>query len=124
MSRLTFNSVRVHQYCAFFTESQPELDVLSKHEYKITVIISQNLPYFSIKFVESAFITRDESASLLGVDLDKAHQLLNRAYAKLRIIRSPEEREKWFKCFLSHFESEVAYQELVATLREEYRKGM
>ena len=112
----------------FFSESQPELNVLSKHEYDITVIISQNLTYFSIKFVESAFITRDQSSNVLdmyGVEnLEKASRLLNDAYAKLRIIRSPEEREKWFKCFLSHFESEATYQELVATLKKEYRKGM
>ena len=111
----------------FFAESQPELNVLSKHEYDITLIISQNLTYFSIKFVESAFITRDQSSNILdmyGVEnLEKASRLLNCAYAKLRIC-SPKEREKWFKCFLSHFESEVTYQELVAILREEYMKGM
>ena len=75
--------------------------MLSKHEYNITVIISQNLTYFSIKFVESAFITRDQSSSILSIygveNLEKASRLLNDAYAKLRIIRSPEEREKWFK---------------------------
>ena len=111
-----------------FSESQPELNVLSKHGYKIAVIISQNLSYFSLKFVESVFITRDQSSNVLDVygveNLEKASRLLNYAYANLGIIRSPEEREKWFKCFLSHFESEAPYQELVASLREEYRKGM
>ena len=116
-------------YCAcFLAESQPELNVLSKYEYDITLIISQNLTYFSIKFVGSAFITRVQSSdirSMNGVEnLEKASRLLNYAYANLGIIRSPEEREKWFKCFLSHFESAATYQELVATLREEYRKGM
>ena len=112
----------------FFAESQPELNVLRKHGYDITFIISQNLTYFSIKFVESAFITGGQSSSVLDIygveNLEKARRLLNYAYANLGIIRSPKEREKWFKCFLSHFESEAAYQELVATLREEYRKGM
>ena len=117
--------------CLFFAESQPELNVLSKHEYSIAFIISQNLTFFSIKFVESAFITRSQSSSILdmyGVEnLEKASRLLNHAYAKLRIIRSPEEREKWFKCFLSQFESNVTYQpyrDLAAILRDEYRKGM
>ena len=114
--------------CLFFSESQPELNVLSKHEYDITVIISQNLSYFSLKFVESAFITRDQSSNVLdmyGVEnRDKASRLLNYAYAKLGIIRSPEEREKWFWCFLLHFESKATYRELAATLRKEYRKGM
>ena len=103
-----------------------EIDVINQHNGLIENTISVDLNYFSGKFVEKGFITRDVSGDIAGMygvgSREKARRLLQAAIGSLKLV---PDRQKcvWFHGFVAIFSSEAPYRNLADTLLRAYQPG-
>ena len=98
------------------SRSSPE-DVINRHSSELTEVIGNDLPYFSSKFIERGFITRDAAGDIdktMGIgNRQKGNQLLCLAMGNYHISR---DKNSWFEKFVAIFSSESAYESLASSM--------
>ena len=85
----------------------------------LTNVIGNDLTYFSSKFIELGFLTRDSANNILtahGIgNGEKGNRLLNDVIKNLSISRN---KERWFEEFVSVFSPVSAYRDLATSMIE------
>ena len=103
----------------YFVHQSIESFAIREHNSLIVDTISTDLNYFSQKFVEKGFITRDTNSDIRGMygvgEREKASRLLDSALNSLKISK---EKSKWFHEFLSIFSVKPAYRDLAERMME------
>lgn len=99
----------------------PEILAIRLNRNYITETVAGNLQWFANKLGEKGFIGIDEAGGILGTSgitlADKAGQLLKSVSIKLK---NPKKRKYWFDTFVTIFEEEAAYEDLVDMLKTSY----
>ena len=94
--------------------------MINSHIGILTEIISQDLTYFSTKFIECRFVTQTAISNIFttqGIsNSDKASQLLDRVTTNYKI--APQKQE-WIGKFVDVFSSQPAYEGLAVMLTGE-----
>ena len=100
-------------------KEEPEIAIIEEHMVQLTTTISDDLQYFSSKFIECGFVrfrAWKEVDSMLGVGNEfKAQKLLSIVGSHLKVNRNFDE-------FIQSFSAEAAYKTLAATLKASHRK--
>ena len=110
---------------AFFdTHRSSAVEVINRHSTALTTAIGVDLVYFSNKFIEIGFVTRqaaDDILNILGIrNQEKGRQLLNLVITNCNISL---DQKKWFDKFVGVFSSEAAYKDLVTSMTEDFSTG-
>ena len=100
-------------------------DVISRHTSGLTRTIGNDLPYFSNKFIELRFISRDASDDITtqrGVgNREKSSQLLSLVIDHFQ--RSCNKKNLFDK-FVGVFSSEAAYEDLATRMIEDFKNSI
>ena len=95
-------------------------DVIDKHTTNLIRIFGGDITYFSGRFIELGFITRDASKYIHGMGSgERGSHLLDLLVTNCRI--SPDKKQ-WFDKFVSVFSSEAAYKHLANSMTEDLEK--
>ena len=112
-------------YCGYDAVNQGQIsrvveNTIRKHYSNLTKVFGDNLPYFSTKFVELGFVSRDSVdniSTMLGIgDQERGRRLLSSITTNLGTSR---DAKTWFKSFVRVL-SRPAYQELATSMSETY----
>ena len=116
---ITATAVSLHSECDDTVAHQSRIveDVINRHTSDLTNTIGNNLTYFSNKFIEFGFISREASNNILtkyGIgNVEKGSQFLGLIIANSRISC---DQKQWFSEFVSVFSSEATYTSLVTRI--------
>ena len=95
-------------------------NVIDKHTTNLIRIFGSEMTYFSGRFIELGFITRDASKHIHGVGSgERGSHLLDLLVTNCRI--SPDKKQ-WFDKFVSVFSSEAAYKHIANSMTEDLEK--
>ena len=95
-------------------------DVIDKHTTNLTRIFSSDMTYFSGRFIELGFITRDASKHIHDMGSgERGSHLLDLLVTNSRI--SPDKKQ-WFDKFVYVFLSEASYKHLANSMTEDLKK--
>ena len=113
----------VHCECGISNhKSQVVLHVTDRHTSDLTRTIANDLTYFSNKFIELGFISRDAYDSIItkgGIgNAEKGGQLLSLVIANSHISC---DKKQWFEKFVSVFYSEAAYASLGTSMTKDFK---
>ena len=110
-----------------FLHSTPDsiaVEVINRHSTPLITAFSNDLHYFSTKFIELGFVSKtaaDDIPTKLGIgNREKGRQLLNLVIDNCSISL---DMNKWFNKFVAVFSSEAAYADLATRMIEEFSTG-
>ena len=108
----------------YYPHSSSPSVLLHKHASALTTAIGNDLPYFSVKFIELEFVTRtaaNDISTKLGIgNREKGGQLLNLVTENCNMSL---DKEKWLDKFVATFSSEAAYKNLATRMIEDFSTG-
>ena len=116
-----------HRDCgdAVAHQSRIVVNVINRHTSALTRTIGNSIQYFSNKFIELGFISRDASDNILtkhGIGKgEKGSQLLSLVIDNFNITHN---KKDWFDKFVGVFSSEDAYKDLATSMTRDLTTTM
>ena len=127
MTTTTTTTDLPHPECGDAVAHQSRIveNVINRHTSDLTRTIGNNLPYFSDKFIELGFISRNPSHDSLTVDgiedRKKGSQLLSLV---IDHFQRSHDKKAWFDKFVDLFSSKAAYKELATSMTRDLTTSM
>ena len=94
--------------------------VINSHTSDLARMIGNDLSFFSNRFIELGFITRDAANDIVTQRVgtgEKGSQLLNCVVTNSRISH---DKKEWFDKFVSVFSSQAPYAHLARSMTDEF----